>query len=305
MNEKLLELIRETISTGQVFEKEAMKKHTTFKIGGDADLFVMPGSIKEAEEIIRLLRVNDEHFTVIGNGSNILVSDDGMKETVICFGRGMDTVTVNDTLIEAEAGTKLSSVARVAFEHSLTGLEFASGIPGSLGGGVYMNAGAYGGELKDVIEEVTLFDLRTCNSVTLPAGNMKFSYRHSIAKEEPYIILSAKIRLSHADSAGIKSMMDELNGKRREKQPLEYPSAGSTFKRPEGYFAGKLIEEAGLKGYTVGGAQVSEKHCGFVINRGNATGSDVRALMDDVINKVREKSGVTLEPEVVMLGFDR
>ena len=305
MDSKLLAHVKEIIVKGRVLEKEPMKNHTTFKIGGKADVFIEPGSIKEAEDLLRLLCMENEKFIIIGNGSNVLISDEGIKETVICFSKGTDDITVCEDTITAGAGAMLSRVAKAALDNSLTGLEFASGIPGSLGGAVYMNAGAYGGEMKDVIVEVTLFDVENQKLLIFQKEDMDFGYRHSIAKEKPYVVLSVRMKLDKGDDKSIRHTMDELNGKRREKQPLEYPSAGSTFKRPEGYFAGKLIEDAGLRGYTVGGAQVSEKHCGFVINKGNATGSDVKKLMDDVTCRVYESFGVKLEPEVVMLGFDK
>lgn len=304
MDQKLLELVRETLKTGTVLEKELLKNHTTFKIGGEADLFLIPGSIKEAEELLRLLCVYKEPFVILGNGSNVLISDKGIRGTVVCFSKGMDEIICDGDTIIAGAGTLLSKVAKCALDNSLTGLEFASGIPGSLGGAVYMNAGAYGGEMKDVVSKVTLFDLKRSEIVTLSGDDMKFSYRHSIVKEEPYIILEAQMKLNAGETTQIKAAMEDLNGRRREKQPLEYPSAGSTFKRPEGYFAGKLIEDAGLRGYSVGGAQVSEKHCGFVVNKGNATCQDVVTLIENVKEKVYGQFGVELEPEVIMLGED-
>ncbi|MBO4267117.1 MAG: UDP-N-acetylmuramate dehydrogenase [Lachnospiraceae bacterium] len=282
-----------------------MNKHTTFKVGGQADVFVIPQSIEEAADIIRLLLSKNEPYTVIGNGSNILVSDRGYRGCIVCMDRGTDSITVKGTSIRAEAGAMLSKVANAAYENSLTGLEFASGIPGTVGGAMVMNAGAYGFEMKDVTVNVTLFDAVTGEVKTLPAADMEFGYRTSIVKKHPYTVLAAEFLLTAGNREEIKAQMDELAQKRRQKQPLEYPSAGSTFKRPEGFFAGKLIEDAGLKGYSVGGAAVSEKHCGFVINKGGATATDVIRLMNDVKDKVYEKFGVCLEPEVVMIGEEK
>lgn len=304
MNVELFDLLKQTIKKGSVLTFEPMKNHTTFKVGGEADIFVSPGSIEEAEEIIRLLCVKNEPFFILGNGSNVLVSDNGIKGVVICLEKGCDAIECKDGVITAQAGALLSAISKVARENGLKGLEFASGIPGSLGGAVFMNAGAYGGEMCQVIKSVKMIDLDTGNMVIFSAEDMKFGYRHSIAKEKRYAILEAKIILNEGDPEDILKTMNSLNQMRREKQPLEYPSAGSTFKRPEGYFAGKLIEDAGLSGYTVGGAQVSKKHCGFVINRGDATASDILQLIKDVRNTVNTKFGVDLQPEVCMLGED-
>lgn len=216
--------------------------------------------------------------------------------------KGTDAITVNGKSIKAEAGAMLSKAAYAAYENGLTGLEFASGIPGTVGGAMVMNAGAYGQEMKDVTVSVTLFDASSGEVLTVPACDMEFGYRTSIVKKHPYTVLAAEFELKAGNREEIKARMDELALARRQKQPLEYPSAGSTFKRPEGYFAGKLIEDAGLKGYTVGGAAVSEKHCGFVVNTGNATAAEVLQLMSDVRDRVNERFGVVLEPEVVMIG---
>ena len=304
MNERLLGEVKNKIITGSVCTNEIMANHTTFRIGGPADIFVVPGSMQEAEDIIRLLCVYKEPFHVIGNGSNLLVSDKGIRGVVVCLSKGTDDIKVEGNAIIAGAGALLSKIAVAARDNSLTGLEFASGIPGSLGGGLVMNAGAYGGELSQVITEVTMIDTETGEAVTFANADMAFSYRHSIVKEHPYIVLSAKMVLEKGNKDIIKQTMDELSIKRREKQPLEYPSAGSTFKRPEGYFAGKLIQDAGLKGYKVGGAQVSEKHSGFVINIEDATAADVLTLIKDVRDKVENEFGVVMEPEVCMLGED-
>lgn len=283
-----------------VFINEKMSDHTTFRVGGCADIFVSPHGTKEATDIVRLLLAQSFPFTVIGNGSNILVSDSGYRGCIVCMEH--EDITVSGDDISVSAGTMLSKVARLAYENGLTGLEFASGIPGSVGGAVVMNAGAYGGEMKDVVSSVTLYDTEKDSVETLPCDEMEFGYRTSIVKHHPYIVLGADLKLKAGDKQKIKETMDELAVKRRTKQPLEYPSAGSTFKRPEGYFAGKLIEDSGLRGYTVGGAAVSDKHCGFVINRGGATADDIIRLIRDVRSKVYEDSKVMLEPEVVLIG---
>ena len=281
-----------------------MGRHTTFRTGGRADLFVTPADHKEATEIVRLLLAEGVPYTVMGNGSNMLVSGSGYRGCIIRLGKGMDDISVSGTVITAGAGALLSKVAGAAYERGLTGLEFASGIPGSLGGAVVMNAGAYGGQMADVVRTVTMFDAKSGETVTLPAGEMEFGYRTSIIKHHPYIVLEARMELIKGDKDLIRARMEELAEARRTKQPLEYPSAGSTFKRPEGYFAGKLIEDTGLKGFSVGGARVSEKHCGFVINKGGASPDDIIDLIRIVRERVYEKFEVMLEPEVIILGDD-
>jgi UDP-N-acetylmuramate dehydrogenase len=240
-------------------------------------------------------------FFLLGNGSNLLVSDKGIRGAVIHLSKGFNNIDIKDNIITAKAGATLAGIARVAYDNSLTGFEFAAGIPGSLGGAIVMNAGAYDGEMKNVVRSVKLMDYNG-NIVTKTNEEMHFSYRHSLLKEESYIVLEVEIALEKGDQADIKAKMDDLSQRRRDKQPLEYPSAGSTFKRPEGYFAAKLIDDAGLRGYSVGGAQVSTKHCGFVINTGNATATDVYTLINDVQNRVKKSSGVEIEPEVILVG---
>lgn len=292
------------VTSSEILINEEMKNHTTFRVGGAADVFVTPCKAEEAADIVRLLLTEGAQYTVIGNGSNLLVSDKGYRGCIVCMAKGMDTITVNGPVITAGAGALLSKVAYTAYENSLTGLEFASGIPGSVGGAVVMNAGAYGGEMKMVITSVKVLDTVTGKITTLSNEEMKFSYRHSVVKDHPYVVLEAEFMLSSKDKKEIKQYMDELLIKRKEKQPLEYPSAGSTFKRPEGYFAGKLIEDSGLKGYGIGGAKVSDKHCGFVINESDATASDILNLIKEVRTRVYDKFNVMLEPEVVLLGED-
>ncbi|MDO4189602.1 MAG: UDP-N-acetylmuramate dehydrogenase [Lachnospiraceae bacterium] len=301
MNSNLLEEIKGIVESERVLVNEPMSKHTTFRVGGPCDVYVSIKNEKEAESIIRLLSAYNEPFFVIGNGSNLLVKDEGYRGVIIEIGKNYSDINIQGDIVEAKAGALLVKVANECLKASLTGFEFASGIPGTIGGGVFMNAGAYGGELKDVIEKVKVLNYKTGEILEKSCDEMMFSYRHSIAKEEPFIILSAVLKLSHGNIDDIKSRMDELKEQRTSKQPLEYPSAGSTFKRPEGYFAGKLIQDAGLKGYTVGGAQVSEKHSGFVINIGDATAADILTLIDDVRDKVKDQFDVELEPEVCIL----
>ena len=280
---------------------EPMKQHTTFRIGGAADYFVSPQTTDQIKNIIDLCKSEAMPWYVIGNGSNLLVSDSGYRGVIIQMDRNMEEIRLDGEEIHACAGALLSSVAVAARNASLTGFEFAGGIPGTIGGAAVMNAGAYGGELKDVLKEVTVMT-REGEILTIPAEKMEMGYRTSIIKTAGYLVLEAVISLKKGDEEAIRATMKDLSERRTEKQPLDYPSAGSTFKRPEGYFAGKLIMDSGLRGYRVGGAQVSEKHCGFVINAGGATAEDVRSLMDHVIRVVREKYGVTLEPEVKFLG---
>ena len=301
MPENIIKEIIKITSENRVFVNEPMSKHTTFRVGGPCDVLISIKSVKEAEDIIRLLSMYKIPYFVIGNGSNLLVRDEGFKGAIIEIGKDFADIEINGETIIADAGALLVKIANEAYKASLTGLEFASGIPGTLGGGVFMNAGAYGGELKDVISSVTVLNTETGEISTKTCEEMKFSYRHSVAKEKPLLILSATLKLNSGDKDAIKLRMDELREQRTTKQPLEYPSAGSTFKRPEGYFAGKLIQDAGLKGYSVGGAMVSEKHSGFVINTGTATASDILKLIDDVQNIVDTKFGVKLEPEVRIL----
>ncbi|MCC8044725.1 MAG: UDP-N-acetylmuramate dehydrogenase [Clostridiales bacterium] len=295
-----------------VTRQEPMSRHTTFRIGGPADYFAAPTTEEGICGIVRYCRAQNYPFTVIGNGSNLLVSDAGYRGLILQlykdFNRieirsGMDQVSQdNDAcVICAEAGAMLSAIARRAQEAGLTGFEFASGIPGTLGGAVVMNAGAYGGEMKQVLLAVRVLT-REGEVLEIPAEDLKLGYRTSVIPANGWIVLGARIALQPGDPAAIRSRMEELKEQRVAKQPLDLPSAGSTFKRPEGYFAGKLIMDAHLRGYTVGGAQVSEKHCGFVVNRGGATAADVRQLIADVTAKVKTDFGVTLEPEIKMLG---
>lgn len=284
-----------------VRRQEPMSLHTTFRIGGPADLFVTPGSIQAVADSIRICKETQTPYAVIGNGSNLLVSDTGYRGVIIQIGRNLNQVSVNGEEIRAQAGAMLSVIAKMALSESLTGFEFASGIPGTLGGAAVMNAGAYGGEMKDVLTEVTVLT-REGEIRTVPAEKLEMGYRTSLAAKNGWIILEAVLKFQKGDAEAIRGRMEELKMQRVTKQPLDLPSAGSTFKRPEGYFAGKLIMDAGLRGFTVGGAQISEKHCGFVVNKGGATAEDVRNLICAVQKKVQEDAGVKLEPEVKFLG---
>ena len=284
-----------------IFLNEPMKKHTTFQVGGNADCLILIEKEEEFVSLIRYLNQIEIPYLVLGNGSNLLVSDEGFRGIVLKTKGSFTEIKVDGEQVTAQAGALLSQVARAAYEHGLTGLEFAAGIPGTVGGAVVMNAGAYGGEMAHVVEMVQVVD-KFGEILTMDNASMEFGYRKSAIKNQPFVATQATFKLQRGDKEQIKAKMDELAAARREKQPLEFPSAGSTFKRPEGYFAGKLIMDAGFRGYTLGGAQVSEKHCGFVINKGNATAQDISDLMKEVSDGVYEKFGVRLEPEVIRVG---
>ena len=282
--------------------EEPMEKHTTFRIGGPADYFLCPQTAEELKAVIHVCKETETPYFILGNGSNLLVSDKGYRGAVIQIWKNMSEVSVEDeTKIRAQAGAQLSKIASCALEQSLEGFEFAAGIPGTLGGACVMNAGAYGGEMKDVLVRVTVLDEDDKIRV-IEKEDLELGYRTSIIAKKGYTVLGAEIELQEGEKEAIRTRMNELKEKRVTKQPLEYPSAGSTFKRPEGYFAGKLVQDAGLRGFRVGDAMVSEKHCGFVINAGEATAAQVDELMKQVSAKVREQFGVTLEPEVKRLG---
>ena len=302
IQQEFCQKIKQQLTTGTLLEQELMSRHTSFRIGGPADYFVEPASVDELAGVLSLARQEKVPFFIVGNGSNLLVSDEGFRGMIVHTGGSLRSISVEGDVIYAQAGALLGAVAGAALEAGLTGMEFAAGIPGTLGGAGCMNAGAYGGEMKDILLDAEVLT-QDGERLVIPVEELDLSYRHSIIFEKNYIVLAAHIRLSRGDKTQIRNRMNELAGARKEKQPLEYPSAGSTFKRPEGYFAGKLIQDAGLKGYTVGGAQVSEKHSGFVINRGGATAEEVRFLIRQVRSKVKQQFGVELEPEVRMLGF--
>lgn len=300
MNDQFLTELQNVMGGSGIFMEEPMKKHTTFRVGGPADVLVQPDETALAA-ILALCRQYHVPYSFIGNGSNLLVGDKGIRGVVIEMTEPMGDIEVQGTRITAQAGAMLSKIANTAASNGLGGMEFAAGIPGSVGGAVVMNAGAYGGEMKDIIERVYVLDENGAQ-LELDRTALDLSYRHSCIPDKKYIVTKVVLELVPRDEAEIRSKMKELNEKRAEKQPLQYPSAGSTFKRPEGYFAGKLIMDAGLRGYQVGGAQVSEKHCGFVINKGDATAADICQLMQDVADKVQAQFGVVLEPEVKMIG---
>ena len=300
MKHEFYNQLKEIISEDEILLDEPMKKHTTFRIGGNADMFVSP-KLSQLPQIMTLAKTYEIPVTIIGNGSNLLVGDKGIRGLVVCLSKPAEEITVVGTQMTIGAGTLLSKAATEAVTRGLSGLEFASGIPGTLGGAMVMNAGAYGKEMKDITIRAKVLTQES-EILELDASELDLSYRHSCIPQKGYIVLSATVSLIPKAESEIRAEMDDYKNRRIEKQPLEYPSAGSTFKRPKGYFAGKLIQDANLKGYTVGGAQVSEKHSGFVINIGDATAQDVLKLIKDVQNKVEEQFQVTLEPEVKMIG---
>ena len=300
MNKSLENRLKLIAGDSNVRCDEPMSSHCTFRAGGTAKYYVIPDEYKKVRDVLRLCVEENIPYYVIGNGSNLLVQDDGFDGVIIEIDSALAKIEINGNEIVAKAGAKLSKIAVKALNESLTGFEFAYGIPGNLGGAVTMNAGAYGGEMQDVLKWVKVLD-NNGEMKTLKAEELELGYRTSIIVKEKMIVLEACIELHEGNRDEIEMHMKELMAKRKEKQPLEYPSAGSTFKRPEGYFAGKLIQDAGLKGYRVGGAMVSEKHSGFVINYDNATATDIINLMKDVRKKVYEEFQVTLEPEVKIL----
>ena len=300
IHQEFYDKLKAIVSEDEILKNEPMSKHTTFRIGGNADIFLSP-EVSQVSEIMALAKAYDVPVTVIGNGSNLLVGDKGIRGLVLSFGKEAESIQMDGRCMTVTAGTILAKAAAEAAKNSLTGLEFAAGIPGSLGGAIVMNAGAYGGEMKDVVVSA---------KVLTPEGEIKelskdeldLSYRHSCIPEKGYIVLEAILELSHGEESEIREKMADYKNRRVEKQPLEYPSAGSTFKRPEGYFAGKLIEDAELKGFSIGGAQVSEKHSGFVVNTGDATAQDVLSLIKHIQDTVYAKFGVKLETEVKLVG---
>ena len=298
----VVRLVSEIVGPCMVKVGEPMSRHTTFRAGGNADLWIEPSETGEIRAVCKLLRQLRIPYMFLGNGSNVLVGDRGIRGAVISLGNAYAACTAEGNTIRAQAGIKLSRLASYALGNALTGLEFAAGIPGTLGGALYMNAGAYDGEMKQIVSSVQYLDEK--NTVqTLEAKDLEFGYRQSVFMHHPdWVILGATMSLCEGDAAQIRAKMDDLAKRRKEKQPLQYPSAGSTFRRPEGYFAGKLIQDAGLMGLRVGGASVSTKHAGFIVNDQNATAAEIRTLIETVQNKVEEKFGVRLMPEVRFLG---
>ncbi len=301
MKKKFEEEVLAVLGEEKILYREPMKKHTTFRVGGEAEYFLMPSSEEEIKAVLQLFKQYQIPFLTVGNGSNLLVGDRGIAGAVLHLGKNFSEIRAEGTSLHVQAGALLSSAAHFAAERELTGLEFAAGIPGSLGGAITMNAGAYGGEMKQVVRSVCVMtqegDIRSFTK-----EEMEFGYRHSIVGEKKLLVLAADFILEKGNKEDILAQMRELAGRRREKQPLEYGSAGSTFKRPQGYFAGKLIMDAGLAGFRIGGAQVSEKHCGFVINTGGASAKDVMEVIRHVQSTVLEKYSVMLEPEVRFAG---
>lgn len=301
MSRNLINELYRIVGKQNVKLEEPMAKHTTFRIGGPAKYFVLPQTVVELSQVLAVCKAEHTPYFILGRGSNLLVSDKGMSQVVIQLEQNMSNFTIEGNKVNALAGVSLGRLGIALRDAGLTGFEFAAGIPGTLGGAVMMNAGAYGGEMKDIVECVSLMD-EDGNLLQKSCEEMEFAYRHSAIEGTKYVVVGVTLALQPGDKEDITNRMAELAEARRQKQPLEYPSAGSTFKRPVGYFAGKLIMDAGLAGYQVGGAQVSEKHCGFVINKGGATAADVMQLMEDVQKKVWDTFQVEIEPEVRLIG---
>lgn len=301
ISEAVIGALQGIVPADRIYLKEPMDKHTAFRIGGPADCFIEAGSVEQLKKLQKYLKLAGIPYFLLGNGTNLLVSDLGYRGVVLHIGSVMNEIRVMGDTITVQAGALMSQTARAALEHGLTGFEFAAGIPGSIGGGIAMNAGAYGGEMKQVVTAVTVLD-KDGNERVLDNDAMEFGYRTSAVRHQPFIVTEAELKLAKGEPDAIRKKMEELAAKRREKQPLEYPSAGSTFKRPDGYFAGELIMKAGLRGFQIGGARVSDKHCGFIVNAGNARAEDVWKLMRGVRRRVQDMFQVTLEPEIILLG---
>ena len=290
------------IDKDKIKYNEDMKKHTTIRIGGKAKCFVTPSTIEDVINVVKYAKENNIEFYIIGNGSNLVVSDDGIDGIVVRIGNGFDKVSVKDNVIEAYAGSTMPKVSQIAKKNELSGFEFACGIPGTIGGGVRMNAGAYGSEMSNIIEEITYLNEED-EVCVMKKEDACVGYRHSIfCDNKKLVVLGAKFVLEKGNLSQIEEKMSEYTKARKEKQPIEYPNAGSTFKRPTGYFVGKLVQDAGLRGYTVGGMQVSEKHTGFIVNKGNATCKDVKQIIKDIQKIVYEKFGVHLKEEIEFIG---
>lgn len=297
-----IENLKAVMAIENIKQNEPMKNHTSFKVGGPADLFLMPQSQDELQKVLAICKKSQKNLYIMGNGSNLIVRDGGYSGIIINTKALSQVKTDGETLI-AEPGISLKDLANIALEEKLTGLEFASGIPGSLGGAVTMNAGAYDGEMKGVIKSIQIITEDGCLK-TIPQSECAFGYRSSILQQHNWVLVSVELQLKQGDYQAINEKMLDLNTQRKTKQPLEYPSAGSTFRRPEGYYAGKLVQDAGFKGYALGGAQVSEKHSGFVINKGGATAADILNLIGAIQAGVKEKFNVDLKTEVIVIGND-
>ncbi len=304
ISEAVIQALRKFVPEENICLQESMASHTTFRIGGLADCFVQLENTEQLIKVQKYLSQVGVPFFILGNGSNLLVSDAGFRGVILQIGSKMSKVTVEGNVIVAQAGASMAQIARTAMEHELAGMEFASGIPGTIGGGVVMNAGAYGGELSQIVTQVNVVNSEG-EIMELDNETMEFGYRTSTIRNNPFTVTEVILRLEKGDRQQIRERMEELAARRREKQPLEYPSAGSTFKRPAGYYAGQLIMEAGLRGFQCGGAKVSDKHCGFVINTGNATAEDVRTLIREIQTRVKDQFNVNLETEVLFLGWEK
>ena len=301
MSASMYDYIRTIVPEERLLFHEPMSRHTTFRVGGEAECMAVVETKEELSQLISYLGRIEQDYFVLGYGSNLLVGDKGYRGIIVKLGPRLSAVGVEKNHIAAGAGALLSKVAFAARDAGLSGLEFAAGIPGSIGGAIVMNAGAYGGEMKQVVQMVRVID-KEGEILTLDNDTMEFGYRTSIIRDRPFIVLGVVLKLTPGNKEEISARMEELMKQRKSKQPLEYPSAGSTFKRPEGYYAGKLIMDAGLRGYRIGGAQVSEKHCGFVINRGGASAADIREVIEEVQERVKDRVHVRLEREVIFLG---
>ena len=301
MSTSMYDYIRTIVPAERLLFHEPMSRHTTFRVGGEAECMAVVETKEELSQLVSYLGRIEQDYFVLGNGSNLLVGDKGYRGIIVKLGPRLSAVGVEKNHIAAGAGVLLSKVAYAARDAGLSGLEFAAGIPGSIGGAIVMNAGAYGGEMKQVVQMVRVMD-KEGEILTLDNDTMEFGYRTSIIRDRPFIVLGVVLKLTPGNKEEISAKMEELMKQRKSKQPLEYPSAGSTFKRPEGYYAGKLIMDAGLRGYRIGGAQVSEKHCGFVINAGGASAADIREVIEEVQERVKDRFHVRLEPEVIFLG---
>lgn len=301
MDKEVYNQMCDIVGSDNVYVDEPMNKHTTFRVGGKADYYIVPYTMEEVRKLILIMKQFNVPYYILGNGSNVLISDNGYRGVIIRIFKNISNIEIVNTRIKAQAGALLSNIAMAACNAGLKNFEFAGGIPGTVGGAVVMNAGAYNGEMKKVLISATVLDEQG-NILELSNKELKLGYRTSIIGTNGYTVLETNIELEQGDSNEIKALMEDYKQRRKDKQPLEYPSAGSTFKRPEGHFAGKLIMDAGLRGYSIGGAQVSEKHCGFIINKGDATAKDIIQLIHYVQNKVQEQFQIQLEPEVKMLG---
>ncbi len=301
MSVSIFDYIEKIVPKENILFNEPMSRHTTFRVGGAAKCLIKINNKEQLKKLVPYLQITGQKYFILGNGSNLLVGDRGYSGIVVKLDDGNGSITVEGERMKVSAGTLLGKAAMEAKENSLTGMEFASGIPGTIGGAIVMNAGAYGGEMKQIVESVEVMN-REGEILVLDNDTMEFGYRTSVIKSRPFVILETVLALKKGDKEEIGAKMEDLAKQRREKQPLEYASAGSTFKRPEGYFAGKLIMDAGLRGFSIGGARVSEKHCGFVINSGNATAADIREVIEEVQQCVKAKFGVALEREVIYLG---